>query len=370
MPSEEEDEPPAKRPCPPPTDGEGRGDRASEPPPPPPDDDDDDRPAERSWAGRARSCGACGGPAKYTCPGCGAHSCSLVCVRAHKEQSGCAGRRDPATYRAMSTFDDSTLLRDYRFLDHAARSVDGAERRLRTAAPDEPQALSSQPPARRELLREARRRGVQLELLPLGMQRQRDNSSRFGRREKTLRWRVELHFGRAGVRHAEESVPEETSLADLLRYVLLPARSLEPPGGGGAAGGGGGGGGGGCGGGGGGGGGGPTAPAPNEAQRAVLRHRLREYGRAGGGGAADDPTAALRVLLLAERRAANDPRYHELPLDQSLADALRGKVVIEFPTLHVATAEEAARFARVADVPEPTPAPDDESGVDGAGVVS
>ena len=88
------------------------------------------------------------------------------------------------------------------------------------------------------------------------------------------------------------------------------------------------------------------APAPrlghasNEAQRAVLRHKLREYTRH-----THAPCDGLSVFLLAERRAANDPRYHRLPLDESLGGALRGKVLLEFPTIHVATQDEAARFA-------------------------
>ena len=80
--------------------------------------------------------------------------------------------------------------------------------------------------------------------------------------------------------------------------------------------------------------------ASNEAQRAVLRHKLREYTRH-----THAPCEGLSVFLLAERRAANDPRYHRLPLDESLGGALRGKLLLEFPTIHVATQDEAARFA-------------------------
>ena len=300
-----------------------------------------------------RMCSSCTEPSKYTCPGCAARSCSLVCVRAHKEASGCSGQRATSTYRAMSNFDEQTLLRDYQFLENGTRTLDSADRRLQKAAPNEPQAQSTQSPARRELLREARRRGVLLELLPQGMQRQRENTSRHVRREHAMRWRVEVVFCRAGVRHAEEAVDESTSLEELLLALLLPARPLEPtvaaaPAS--AA---------------------PAAPpaaaaaaaaatsvtaaaaaamggappprlghASNEAQRAVLRHRLREYTRH-----THAPCEGLGVFLLAERRAANDPRYHRLPLHESLGEALRGKVLLEFPTIHVATQEEAACFA-------------------------
>lgn len=313
---------------------------------------DDDEPA---IGGPQRTCSSCAEPSKYTCPGCAARSCSLLCVRAHKEASGCTGQRATSTYRAMSNFDEQTLLRDYRFLENGTRTLDSADRRLQKAAPNEPQAQATQSPARRELLREARRRGVLLELLPQGMQRQRENTSRHARREHTLRWRVEVVFCKAGVKHAEEAVAEGTTIEDLLLALLLPGRPLDPCATAAAAaaatadatadataiaadaataatanataavGG---------------------APPPrlghasNEAQRAVLRHKLREYTRH-----THAPCDGLSVFLLAERRAANDPRYHRLPLDESLGGALRGKVVLEFPTIHVATQDEAARFA-------------------------
>ena len=305
---------------------------------------DDDETTEPAIGGPQRTCSSCAEPSKYTCPGCAARSCSLVCVRAHKEASGCTGQRATSTYSAMSNFDEQTLLRDYRFLENGTRTLDSADRRLQKAAPNEPQAQATQSPARRELLREARRRGVLLELLPQGMQRQRENTSRHARREHTLRWRVEVVFCKAGVKHAEEAVAEGTTIEELLLALLLPGRPLEPraaaaataaataaaataatAGAGAAVGG---------------------APAPrlghasNEAQRAVLRHKLREYTRH-----THAPCDGLSVFLLAERRAANDPRYHRLPLDESLGGALRGKVLLEFPTIHVATQDEAARFA-------------------------
>ena len=186
---------------------------------------DEDEPA---IGGPQRTCSSCAEPSKYTCPGCAARSCSLVCVRAHKEASGCTGQRATSTYRAMSNFDEQTLLRDYQFLENGTRTLDSADRRLQKAAPNEPQAQATQSPARRELLREARRRGVLLELLPQGMQRQRENTSRHARREHMLRWRVEVVFCKAGVKHAEEAVAEGTTIEELLLALLLPGRPLEP----------------------------------------------------------------------------------------------------------------------------------------------
>ncbi len=59
-------------------------------------------------AAAARVCG-CGTAAKYTCPGCAAQSCSLACVKAHKQASGCSGTRNRVQYTDLRGFHDGVL---------------------------------------------------------------------------------------------------------------------------------------------------------------------------------------------------------------------------------------------------------------------
>ena len=87
----------------------------------------------------------------------------------------------------MTDFNDTKLLRDYHFLDSAMKSVESAGRRSEEAA-------SNIPKARKEMLKQARQRGVQLELLPAGMQRERENTTRYEKHNRRMRWRVELLF--------------------------------------------------------------------------------------------------------------------------------------------------------------------------------
>lgn len=49
-------------------------------------------------------------PSKYKCPGCLVHSCSLPCVKAHKERTGCTGKRNQTQFVPLSQFDDNILL--------------------------------------------------------------------------------------------------------------------------------------------------------------------------------------------------------------------------------------------------------------------
>ena len=293
---------------------------------------------------------SCGALSKYRCPGCGERSCSLACVKRHKAEKPCDGRRDPAAYFALGDGTDELLLRDYHFLEQAGKTVDGAGRALRQSgvAKSAGARPPQQPPHRRKLLQQAERRGVALELLPVGMQRQRENTSSFEQRAQQLRWRVELHFAAAQVRHVEASVPERTVLRALLDALLLPAAAAAAEVGpsadadGAAA---------------------AAAPAAarfggDDGQRALLRHKLRLYARAGVG--------ELGVFLRVPHTRADEPRYSRLSLDATLGEALRGERLIEFPTLHVATPEEAGGFTLV-ERPAPVVAAVDAAAADGGG---
>ena len=303
------------------------------------------------------ACCACGEPAKYRCPACDTRSCSAACVDSHKQNRPCTGKRNVAEYHAIGEFDDLVVHRDYQFLEDVGRAVDSSKRVRRDVEPAEGRRGYSLPPARHQLLQRALERGVQLELLPHGMQRQRENTSRYDARRRLICWRVELDFGVAGVRHIMPSVVDSTTLRELLRDLI--GLSGEPSGSTGAA----------HAGksasasnGGGGGGvaaagdastnpGKATAPAAAPAapshrrdggQRAVLRHKLRAYAAAG---------EELLVVFMAvpHRRGAADERFYSLPLVATLLDALHGKTLIEFPTLHVAIRDgtEKQRFPTI-----------------------
>ena len=343
----------------------------------------------------AKTCACCGAAARYRCPGCEKRTCSLACINRHKQEWGCTGKRASATFCAIGEFDDQIVQRDYRFLEGLERVVDGAKRRLRdtepVAAPRRPGFLS---PARHHLLKAARERGVHLELLPPGMQRQRENTSRYEGRRRQILWRLEIHFVDAGVHHVVPTVPEGFKVLDLLLLLLgmaghssssggstpivakqptpvkptdisrvvndPPSASQDPPSidatatdgasasterpeavvASAAA---------------------STATSPaelksasaagakgakapatgsslvlahlDEGERVMLRHHLREYVRAVHAKTYDPPFVAY---LPAEHRPQADPRYFEVEMDGTLAAALSGRVVIEHPIIYVA----------------------------------
>ena len=314
--------------------------------------DDDDEPAKPP---PPPPCACCSAPSKYRCPACDARTCSLACVNKHKAETKCSGIRNAAAYKPIQAFDDAALAHDYRFLEDAIRAVDSSKRRKR----DIEQQASPAPrhntttPARQTLAKQARDRGIRLELMPSGMQKQRENTTRYDGRRRQLIWRIELRFSAAGVLHVLSGVPESVTVLRLLRYMLEPDVPLTGDvnsAGGGS-----------------GGGGGTSASRKDpDGQRALLRHKLRAYCKEGA--------SSLRVFLFAEGRRADDPRYHELPLESSLCEALKGKTVIEYPTLHIALASSSedegvptALFPLVPpeEAPPPEPSQQQEEGHQG-----
>ncbi|KAG2077652.1 hypothetical protein BDR04DRAFT_1001311 [Suillus decipiens] len=70
-----------------------------------------------------RLCALCSTTARYTCPRCSTPTCSLPCSRAHKSKTGCSGERNKAAYVQMNAYGWGTMMRDYCFLEEVGRKV-------------------------------------------------------------------------------------------------------------------------------------------------------------------------------------------------------------------------------------------------------
>ncbi|KAK9834870.1 hypothetical protein WJX81_005212 [Elliptochloris bilobata] len=200
--------------------------------------------------------------------------------QAHKESTGCTGKRSRTGFVPLSEFDERALLSDYRFLEEAAAAGEAAHR----VAPAQRRAMP--PPHLQELVHQARNRGVALHLQHPGMERRARNSSCFNRRERRLRWHVEWRFPAVGFAAVDKRVDEGRPLGELLSKHL--------------------------------------ALTPGGAEKA---HRLREYADAGAN--------TLTIVMRQELRPANDPAFYRLPPSLPLAGALRGKTLVEFPGLKI-----------------------------------
>ncbi|KAK9441876.1 HIT zinc finger [Metarhizium brunneum] len=159
---------------------------------------------------------------KYKCPRCNIQTCSLPCAKKHKAWSECSGRRDPTTYVPRSKLRTAAGVdHDYNFLHAIEVSVERSEKML-----VEEKGLVQQAELRpltiqqvrwkmgrdgrkrkvlvTRVLREAKGRtfekglaqrlkrlNVQIVCAPLGMARQRENSTKLNRRTGRINWQVE-----------------------------------------------------------------------------------------------------------------------------------------------------------------------------------
>jgi len=157
-------------------------------------------------ASQTKNCEICENKVpKYTCPGCGTKTCSLGCVKSHKESSGCNGKRKRTEFVDIKSFNDQHLRSDLRFLEDVNREADNAKRRLTSVGANRggrsENARNVGEKARRdaarlpqrveEFIQQAANRGTRVLIMPQGMSRRAANNSYFDRRNKAVVWRVE-----------------------------------------------------------------------------------------------------------------------------------------------------------------------------------
>ncbi|ELT91515.1 hypothetical protein CAPTEDRAFT_107031, partial [Capitella teleta] len=222
---------------------------------------------------------------KYCCPGCFVKTCSLKCVKQHKIRSECDGVRDKTAFVSIPQFTDMHLKSDYCFLEDAGRKSDSSRREL--SLMDDKNI--------NKLINSAKVQGITLKLMPSGMERRRINSTVYSNTDKAIYWHIEFLFPQFQAKYSQRRVSEKSSIEKLLEIYLHPAES-DP----------------------------------------VIRHKLRDLVKEG--------MEAISVLMKVEERPACSPKFYEIDLKKSLVDNLRGKVVIEFPSMIVVRKASMADF--------------------------
>ncbi|KAG5253601.1 box C/D snoRNA protein [Salix suchowensis] len=159
-------------------------------------------------------------PSKYKCPGCSVRSCSLSCVKAHKQRTSCPGKRSQTHFVPLSQFDDNILLSDYNLLEEIKRAAESARRTRTKLHPCPP--YSRFPPYRQDLKRAAARRRTKLLFLPGGMSRKEKNQTLYDPRKKSISWTIEWRFHSTDVVLHDHGVHEDTELFSAIEKHLKP----------------------------------------------------------------------------------------------------------------------------------------------------
>ncbi|XP_027575743.1 box C/D snoRNA protein 1 isoform X1 [Pipra filicauda] len=217
--------------------------------------------------------------AKYRCPRCMKYSCSLLCVKKHKLALSCNGVRDKTAFVSVNEFTDLNLLSDYRFLEDVGRTADAAARHCIVHSPATKRLLQC-------LRNKARGCNIELKTLPVGFTKRRENSTTFNSTENKFYWHLKLVFPHCHAEYTLKRVPDDKTLTDILKPYIDPVES-DP----------------------------------------VVCQRLKIY--------TASPQSDVQILMKIENRSRNSVRYNELDASRSLLDNLKGKVIIEYPTLFV-----------------------------------
>ncbi|XP_054777932.1 uncharacterized protein LOC129285959 [Prosopis cineraria] len=173
---------------------------------------------DRSVCKEPKLCEECKfNPSIYKCPGCSIRSCSLACVKAHKQRTGCTGKRNQTQFVPISQFDDSLLLSDYNLLEDMKRVAESA-RRMRTKFG----AHFRLPLHLKSLRSAAGSRKTKLLFLPRGMSKREKNQSRYDNRKKFISWTIEWRFHQTDIIVVDHGVNENASLSTILEKHLKP----------------------------------------------------------------------------------------------------------------------------------------------------
>lgn len=344
----------------------------------------------------------------YHCPRCSKSTCSLECCRAHKTTSTiegginvvCNGKRDRTKFCSLKGFDDAQLASDYHFLEdvlkisegskrlydglvagNSSSHVEGAAKRSKASGAkllhtrDELSTISQDVPVHPllkdrngkgiaevlangvddaehsaeehkalivclpekttkrtrqntrpmlpkvdPLIRQAELRSINLLRMPSGMQRHLSNTSKYNKKNDSIMWKIELNFHLPSRSSRENNKPDEDQdgtghqetkskiftveslMADSSTLSQELGKHLD------------------------------VHPG-NSSTRSMLRTFVSE------------PRKSLMLFLKCLPCSSAAPRYYQLDQDETLAEILRGKTIIEYPSVDVVTEEDRKRFA-------------------------
>lgn len=150
---------------------------------------------------------------KYTCPACGAKTCSVECVKRHKLRSECTGTVDPTKFVEKSELSGNPNLinRDYNFLLNFERRMQNGMEQTKNNVRAMFRKNQGSNPYKRQRTNEAdndprllkvnsqfnnpptsyRRENTLVIHLPLGMTRASQNKSGYDKKSSSFTWTIE-----------------------------------------------------------------------------------------------------------------------------------------------------------------------------------
>ncbi|CAE6536942.1 unnamed protein product [Rhizoctonia solani] len=253
-------------------------------------------------------CALCSEISKYTCPRCNTKTCSLVCSKSHKSKDNCSGQRDRAKYVPMNEYNWGALADDYSYLEDLGRDVATWGRDLSKSRGKG----KGRSPKLEALRVQLAARDVRIQFVAEGMEKRRLNQSSWDPRTKTIYLTVEFIFhlgGQSPVRiltHRNNlSLPFGPALASHLKHKSdVPTSVLDL-----------------------------ISSNDQRILYTIVRNQLQ------GQGQETKYQAPALAIRLGPTSAPTRPKvrkvFHPLDASRSLQECLKGREVIEYPTINV-----------------------------------
>ncbi|KAG9317248.1 hypothetical protein JVU11DRAFT_1441 [Chiua virens] len=158
-----------------------------------------------------RICAFCTSSARYKCPRCATPTCSLSCSHKHKQETKCTGEREKAQYIPMNAYGWGTMMRDYCYLEDIGRkvgewgkdiarggytvNVGAGKTKSANAHHKVSRGRKAAGKSKRDVLvAHLESLGIDVELLPAGMERRNMNQSTFDQKSKCPLITIEFIF--------------------------------------------------------------------------------------------------------------------------------------------------------------------------------
>ncbi|EPZ30885.1 hypothetical protein O9G_006283, partial [Rozella allomycis CSF55] len=141
---------------------------------------------------------------KYKCPRCSIKTCSLNCVKKHKEQNECSGQLSRTHFIKVSDFTDTDFKRDIDFISQGQCLSSGS-----LPLPNKHGRKEN------ELMKILKQSNIEIRFMAKGMKKRNRNKTYFARSDKSIYWTVEWLFPSLSKFCIVDRMNENKSLVDL-----------------------------------------------------------------------------------------------------------------------------------------------------------
>nr|XP_027106813.1 putative box C/D snoRNA protein SPCC613.07 [Coffea arabica]XP_027113644.1 putative box C/D snoRNA protein SPCC613.07 [Coffea arabica] len=232
-------------------------------------------------------------PAKYKCPGCSIRSCSLPCVKAHKQRTSCTGKKQYKDVVPLSEFDDNLLLSDYNMLEGVKRVAESARRmRIKMCG----YSHFRLPLPLKSLRSAAASRRTKLLFFSTGMSKREKNKTYYNYRRKYISWTIEWRFNSTNVVLLDHGIHENRTLYSVIE---------------------------------------------NHLQLGPWKHQLKRF--------REESLDSLKFFIRKYPKGSRSP-FRQLDINAPIREQLANLVILEYPVIHVFLPSQSYDFEVIKDV--------------------